>query len=142
MKFIKMMLLSGAAVGMFLGISLVTAPAGLPHAQVANATSATIGNIEPLEPTTEGLDVVLGRIIRTVFWIAMILAFFYFLYAGFQYITAGSNSEQADNGRKGIVNAIIGIVILFISMSLLNFVITRIQSGTGGNPDKPTIQTK
>ena len=51
-----------------------------------------------------------GFIIFT--WIAGIAAVFFLLYSGFQYITAGGDGDKAGKARTGIINAIIGIIVL------------------------------
>lgn len=67
-------------------------------------------------------NVLLGRIIGLVLTFAAITAFVYLLISGFQYITAGGDSAKVDTARKGIVNALVGIIIIMISYLLLNFV--------------------
>lgn len=53
-------------------------------------------------------------------WIAGIAAVFYLLLSGFQYITAGGDGEKAAKARTGIVNAIIGIVVLMAAFFIFN----------------------
>ena len=53
-------------------------------------------------------------------WIAGIAAVFYLLLSGFQYITAGGDGEKAGKARTGIVNAIIGIIILMAAFFIFN----------------------
>ena len=51
------------------------------------------------------------------------------IYGGVLYITAGGESEKADKGKKSIMYAIMGIVIVLISYALVN---TLIKGATGG----------
>ncbi|MBI4948348.1 hypothetical protein HY844_02230 [Candidatus Berkelbacteria bacterium] len=71
-------------------------------------------------------SVILGQIIALVLTIAALTAFIYLLIAGFQYITAGGDSAKVDGARKGITNALIGIIIIMISYLLLRFVGTEL----------------
>jgi hypothetical protein len=53
-------------------------------------------------------------------WIAGIAAIFFLLLSGFQYITAGGDGEKAGKARAGIINAIIGIIILMAAFFIFN----------------------
>lgn len=58
--------------------------------------------------------------------IASLAAFIYLLIAGFQYITAGGDSAKAETARKGIVNALIGIIVILVAYVVLRYVGTSI----------------
>jgi len=51
------------------------------------------------------------------------------IYGGVLYVTAGGESEKADKGKKSIMYAMMGIVIVLISYALVN---TLIKGATGG----------
>jgi hypothetical protein len=54
-------------------------------------------------------------------WVGLVagaLAFAYLLYSGFLYLTAGGNAESAKKGQTGILNAILGLVIIGIAYTL------------------------
>lgn len=76
---------------------------------------------------------VLRLIINFFLLIGGLTAFFYVLYGGFTYLTAGGDPGKAATGQKYIVNAIIGVVIIFLSFSLINFVINRIPNAGGAD---------
>lgn len=71
--------------------------------------------------TDTDLNVLLVRIINILLGIAGLVAVIFLIVGGFRYITAGGNEEAAEAGKKAIVNAIIGIVII-----ILSFVIVRV----------------
>lgn len=71
--------------------------------------------------TDTDLTVLLTRIINILLGIAGLVAVIFLIVGGFRYITAGGNEEAAEAGKKAIVNAIIGIVII-----ILSFVIVRV----------------
>lgn len=54
-------------------------------------------------------------VINWILGIAAILAVIYLIYAGVLYITAGGNPDAAKKGQQGIINAIIGIVIIVLA---------------------------
>ena len=51
-----------------------------------------------------------------------VIALIYLIVAGYQYITAGGNAEQATAARTAILNAIIGIVVIFASYVIMNYI--------------------
>lgn len=97
------------------------------------------GDFDFLRPFGGGTDntnlsTVFGSIIALVLLIAAIVAFFYLIVSGFQYITAGGEAEKATKARQGIINAIIGIVVILISYVVITYVVGAIggTDETGG----------
>lgn len=68
------------------------------------------------------MDQLLGRITDWVFIIAGIVAFFFLIYSGFIYLTAGGNPEAAKKGQQGILNSIIGIAIIALAYGIVTAV--------------------
>jgi hypothetical protein len=64
----------------------------------------------------------LGQLIGLVLTIAAIVAFFYLVISGFQYITAGGDAGKAQTARQGIINSLIGIIIILVSYLVLRYV--------------------
>ncbi len=52
------------------------------------------------------------------------------IYGGFLYVTAGGEQEKADKGKKSVMYAVMGILIVLISYALVN---TIIQGAAGGD---------
>lgn len=75
----------------------------------------------------------LGRIIGFVLLLAGIVAFFYVLYGGFIYMTAGGDSGAVGKARTTIANALIGIILISFSYALVRFVIAQTQRNFSGN---------
>jgi len=50
------------------------------------------------------------------------IAFFFILYGGFQFLTGGNNPSQIEKARKTLLNAIIGLVISFGAVAIVNLV--------------------
>ena len=71
---------------------------------------------------------IVGVVITWVLAIVAIIAFIYLIMSGVNYITAGGDAEKATKARSGILNAIIGIVVIALSFYILNFAVTL-----GGN---------
>ena len=62
-------------------------------------------------------------IIRWILGFIGIVIFVIFLFAGFEYATAGGDEKKAENAQKRIVNAIIGLIIVFFAFVLSNAVL-------------------
>jgi hypothetical protein len=50
---------------------------------------------------------------------------------GYQYLTSGGNEEAAEKGKKTLVNAIIGVVLIVLAYVIINVIVNTV-SGTGG----------
>lgn len=79
--------------------------------------------------TTGSYTSILDNAMPLVFMIAGIVAFIYIVYSGFIFITAAGNPDATKKGTQGIVNGIIGLVIVFsaygIVFVIVNFLNTR-----------------
>lgn len=86
--------------------------------------------LKPFDNSTTFPDL-LGKIIGLTLTLAALAAFFYLLIAGFQYITAGGDAGKATAARTGIVNALIGIIVILVAYVILRYVGTGLLgSGT------------
>jgi len=60
------------------------------------------------------------RIIYIFIWILGIIAFIALIYGGVLYVTAGAEAEKAERGKKVLIGAIIGIIIVMVSYAAYN----------------------
>lgn len=58
-----------------------------------------------------------------VFVLAGVIAFFYLVWSGFIYLTAGGNPDAAKKGQQGIINAVIGLVIIFLAFFIVRAIV-------------------
>ena len=58
--------------------------------------------------------------------VAGALAFLYLVYSGILYLTAAGNPDNAKKGAQGVLNAIIGIVIVVAAWAILNAIVGTI----------------
>jgi PKD repeat protein len=72
------------------------------------------------------------RIANFVLSFLGVIAILIIIYSGFLYVTARGEQDQMDKGKKGIVSAVIGIVIILSSFAIVNTVI-QAPSGDGRN---------
>lgn len=78
-----------------------------------------LGGAIKIDETTGTIEVLITRIVSWILYIAGALAFIYLVVSGISYITAGGNAEQAKKGQQGIINAVIGIIIVTLSFVIL-----------------------
>jgi len=77
----------------------------------------------------------MGLISVLIWWafrLAGILAFIMIVYAGFQYLVSGGNTAQQKDAQERIMNAIIGLVLLFAFYIILHTINPDILSGSSG----------
>lgn len=67
----------------------------------------------------------IGRVINAVLGIVGSLTLLMFIYGGILWMTAAGNSEQISKGKAVLVWAIIGLVVVFSSYSLVKFILNR-----------------
>lgn len=84
---------------------------------MAFETNLTVSNTEGV--TIPGLVTKIANIVGVV---AGALAFIYLLYSGILYVTANGNPDQAKKAQSGILNAIIGIVIIVLAYAIFSAV--------------------
>ena len=63
------------------------------------------------------------------------LALLFFIYGGIVFLISGGNSEKVEQGKKILIGAAIGLVIVFASYTLIQFVFTALEipgAGKGG----------
>lgn len=85
------------------------------------------GNINTANNFSEQFTAIANNVLNIVLLVAGVVAVFYLIFSGFQYLTAGGNAEKTKGARTGIINAVIGIIII-----LAAFFIVRLAVGAGG----------
>jgi len=87
---------------------------------ISKALAASANDLRlSISTTNTTLDGLLGTLVNWVALIAGIVAFFYLVYSGFLYLTSAGNAEQSKKGGAGILNAVIGIIIILLSWVLV-----------------------
>ena len=61
--------------------------------------------------------------------IAGVIAFFFLIYSGFIYLTAGGNADQAKKGGQGIINAVLGLIIIALAYALTRGIVQTLGTG-------------
>jgi hypothetical protein len=55
-----------------------------------------------------------------------VISVFYVIYGGFQYLTSGFNAAQAEQGKKTIRNAVIGLIVVILSYIIVTVVVNSL----------------
>jgi len=113
------------ALGM-LGLALF-APA-IASAQGDPATDFGLTDAQQINVSGSQTDpkIVIANVINIALGFLGILAVILIIYAGFKWMTAGGNDDQVGEARKMILQAVIGLVIIFLAYVITNFVVTRL----------------
>lgn len=82
-----------------------------------------------LRITADNLLDVLVNLLNFFLLFAGIIAFLYVLYGGFLYLTAGGDDAKVEKARRLIVQVIIGVVIIFLSFSLVSYLLNVLTEG-------------
>jgi len=104
--------------------------ANLAFAACSNQTQ-TDGTVKLCNPltgkaTSEGIPVLLGKIISSILGVVGSLALVMFIYGGVTWMLSSGNQEQVTKGKNILIWATIGIVIIFTSYALVKFVLTTV----------------
>lgn len=71
--------------------------------------------------------ILIGKIIKAILGIVGSLSLVMFIYGGIVWMTSGGNEEKVKKGKQTLVNAALGIVVIFSSYSVLNWIFTIIK---------------
>lgn len=58
--------------------------------------------------------------------VAGIVAVFFLIFSGYKYVTAGGDAEAAGAARTGILNAILGLVVILAAWALVRWLLQRL----------------
>ena len=70
-------------------------------------------------------------IVRILLGFLGIIAIIIMLYGGFVWMTSAGNEEKVGQAKKIITSGIIGLIIIFVSFAIAQFVITQLITATG-----------
>src|SRR3989338_4686883 len=67
------------------------------------------------------IRLIIARIIRAVLGLLGIIAVSLMIYAGYTIMTSGGNEEKVTQGKKIMINAVIGLVIILSAFAIVQF---------------------
>ena len=76
------------------------------------------------------LPTLVTNIVNIMLFVAGALSIIYLIYSGILYITSAGNPDSAKKGQQGVLNAVIGLVIIvlafFIARAVVNFTVNKV----------------
>jgi hypothetical protein len=73
------------------------------------------------------LSCIFPIIANLIYWaigMAGTIALFMIIFAGYQFLFSGGDAKSVDGARKTLTYAILGLVLIFLSFFILNFIAT------------------
>lgn len=86
------------------------------------------GSADPCQPQNSilGPDGVMMTVTNAVAVLAGIAAVIIIIIGGIQMVTSGGDANKSANGRKAVIYAVVGLIVIAISRSIVAFVINSI----------------
>ena len=115
------------AVAVLAGLSALLVPASAGAAGAVNNTTVQLTN--PLTGTSgsEGsIAELVNKIVTMAIGLSGVMALIAFVYGGVLYLMAGVNLDFMKKGKEIMKWAVFGIIIIFSSYAVINFVLTSI----------------
>lgn len=111
-----------------------------PSPSGGSQTTGKLTNPLGEEVTQKGLPFLIGRVINAILGIVGSIALLMFIYGGFMWLTSSGNEQRITKGKQILTWAVIGLTIIFLSYTLVGFVISSLTKGAAGegNPQSST----
>jgi hypothetical protein len=87
--------------------------------------------------TTTDIRTVISRIINAFLGLLGLVMVTLIIYGGYTYMMARGRQEEVEKGKKIIVSAVIGLVIVLSSYAIASFILRAITEGTSGGSTTP-----
>ncbi len=125
-------LLSKSLVGAAIGVMSLVMPLAVAAQSPTSGGDRVQGGLEDIKTAFpsgraqgDGVDDV-GSLVKTILewalYLAGIIAIVFIIIGGFYYITAAGNDSRAADGRKTLVNALIGLVLVVLAYLIVQIV--------------------
>ena len=77
----------------------------------------------------QSLSQLIVEIINIMLIFAGAVAVIFVIIGGYQYLTSAGNEESAEKGKKTLINAIIGVVLIIMSFVIINVIVNLVAGG-------------
>ena len=108
---------------------------GTPVMVFAQESGSDTFGLQPIQDTTilgsDDIRTIIARIINAALGLLGIIAISLIIYAGYVILTSGGDEEKVTEGKKIIVNAVIGLLIILASYGIVQFVFRLLSEATG-----------
>ncbi|TSC75792.1 MAG: membrane protein of unknown function [Parcubacteria group bacterium Gr01-1014_31] len=80
---------------------------------------------------TQDLRVTIMRIIQVLFGFLGVVAVLIILYAGWRWMTSGGDPQKIDEAKRTLINAALGLLVIFMAFAIVSFVIRALSDAAG-----------
>ncbi|MDO8559633.1 MAG: hypothetical protein Q7S23_01160 [bacterium] len=80
---------------------------------------------------TQDLRVTIMRIIQVLFGFLGVVAVLIILYAGWRWMTSGGDPQKIDEAKRTLINAALGLLVIFMAFAIVSFIIRALSDATG-----------
>jgi uncharacterized membrane protein len=110
----------------------------------ADASDAVCDTLTQAGESCDGsrstIQKVVGFALTTLSWLAGIIAVIMLIVSGLRFMTASGDPQSISSAKRGVIFALVGIVVVIISQSIVRFVVNKSttpasQSVPAGNPN-------
>lgn len=105
----------------------VTAAPTTINAGSCNGSACTLAN--PLAGKVDNVQQLIGKVISAVLGVVGSIALIMFIYGGLTWMLAAGNAQNVEKGKSILMWATIGLVIIFSSYAMVQFVFTGLGVG-------------
>ena|SRR5579864_7576528 len=81
--------------------------------------------------SSQDLTGLIVNVIKILLFFAGAVAVVFVIIGGYYYLTAQGNEEQAEQGKKTLINAIIGVVVVILSYVIINVIVNLVTGASG-----------
>lgn len=106
-------------VGVFSAIALHATAVSAIQVDSTKAIWTTSGDNGTSGNFIDTLDNILGYLVGLLYFIAVVFA----LYGGFQILTAGGDEEKVKKGKTTLIQAVLGLIVIFLASSIITWII-------------------
>jgi len=89
--------------------------------------------INPLGSKDMNIYDLIGRIVKALLGVAGSASLLMFVYGGFQYLVSGGDATKVKKGKDTLVNAALGLAIIFGAFMVVNQLITYLTTATSAS---------
>jgi len=76
--------------------------------------------------SSDSLADLIGKVVKGLLAFAGAIAVVFVIIGGYLYMSAGGNEEQAEKGRKTIVNFVLGLVVIILAYAIVTILISTL----------------
>lgn len=118
--------------GLILAIVPMVAVPSVAQADGCEAIDRSISHYEtqiPKFPRYCSMVEITRRILNILFALIAMVSMIFIIVGGYQYMTARGNEEQATKGRQTLVYALLGFIVVILSVTIINIIINLVLFG-------------